>query len=121
MSNGGGPRVKVTGICWDKDQGLEYKEILKGRGDKNFNKLNIAESELRLPLNSLSQNTKEVFFQMWGLLQIIIIILPAYLLVMLGLGRWKTFLNNIDVLVIGITFLLISSISIGYLIRITLY
>ena len=24
------PRVSITGICWDKDQEIEYKEVLKG-------------------------------------------------------------------------------------------
>ena len=103
------PRVAIMGTCWDADQELTYKDALKGRADEIIKRLNIAESELRLPLHSLSQNKKEVFFRMWELLQIVAIVgLPSYLLIMLGLGGLKVFLNNLDVLVIGLLLLVIS-------------
>ncbi|GAA0820429.1 hypothetical protein GCM10009111_25860 [Colwellia asteriadis] len=91
------PRVKITGICWDNNQDVnqfKYNEV--------YEKLNIADNELRLPLDSLSQNFKEGFFRMWRYLHLIaiVMVLSWGLLGFIFLG-WKSIVNDTDVLVIG--------------------
>ncbi|QBG34895.1 hypothetical protein [Litorilituus sediminis] len=105
------PRVSITGICWDKGQEMEYKEILKGSGGDIFNKLNISDNELRLPLNSLSQNTKEVIFKTWELLHfIVMVLLPLYLLIGFIFNGMNDLKDNADVFFIGLGAILTSKL-----------
>ena len=97
------------GTCWDADQELTYKDALKGRGDEIFHKFDISDNELRLPLQSLSQNTKEVVVRMWILVHLItLFIVPFFMLVVLAVGGWSEFLEYINILVIGGMGILIS-------------
>jgi len=97
------PRVKITGICWDSNQYVGGDEDIKGTVHDFNHKLNIQPEQLRMALRSLSQNPKEVAVFFWNFLHLgVLAVLPVYLLVMLGFGGGKAFLNNLDVLFLGL-------------------
>ncbi|QBG34899.1 hypothetical protein [Litorilituus sediminis] len=96
------PRVKITGICWDNNQHIYDESEVKGSVHDIDKKLNIQAVDLRIALHSLSQNYKELFFLGWIYLHLtILVVLPVYLLIMLGFGGWDAFLDNLDVLIFG--------------------
>ena len=111
------PRVKITGICWDDNQELPYIEYEENKPANGYYNFYTAPEELRLPLKSLSQNTKEAIYLGWLYLHVgAMVILPLYLLISLVAGGWSDFVNNLDVLAIGVMGLLFSKYYFVYLI-----
>ena len=103
------PRVKITGICWDGNQELGFNEDLTGTVFDVDGKLNIQPEQLRAALSSMSQNAKEVALYCWKFLHAgTLFVLPLYLIVMLLLGGWGVFLENLNVLFVGLASLIVS-------------
>ncbi|QBG34897.1 hypothetical protein [Litorilituus sediminis] len=103
------PRVKITGICWDSYQALNFNKDITGTIFDIDSKLNIKPEQLRLALSSQSQNLKEVMLSIWKFSHAGAFFgIPVFMLIGLVLGGVQTFMEHIDILWFGLAGLLMS-------------